>query len=256
MLHGQKVILTGANSGIGLEVLKLIAAEKSNQIFAVDLHTDKIAEFGENVFPYQCDVSSKENVDAFFSTAVDKMGDITIFYANAGFPYYEAVDYADWDRAKRIFETNVFSPIYSYEKYRAYLNGKKGHFAVTISAMGKMAMPGYSLYTATKFAMNGFQQGIRMEMPENMQLTCLYPIATATNFFKVANKKGFEKPFPVQRADIVAKKMLKGLEKGKKSVSPSALFSVGLVLFAVLPFIKTIYLKIEKAKFERFLANR
>ncbi|MEI8378338.1 MAG: SDR family NAD(P)-dependent oxidoreductase [bacterium] len=256
MLKNQSIVLTGANSGIGLEVLKLLASEKSNKIFAVDLHLDKINEFSENVFSYQCDVSSNENINAFFDAALEAMGDITLFYANAGYPYYEVLNYVDWERTKRIFETNVFSPIYSYEKYQTYLNGREGHFAITISAIGKMAMPGFTLYSATKFATQGFQQGLRLEMPKNIKLTCLYPIATDTNFFKAANKEKFERPFPVQSPVVVAKKMVKGLEKGKKSVSPSRFFSFGMVLFAVLPFIRTIYWNMENAKLKRFLAKQ
>ena len=253
MLNNQKIVLTGANSGIGLETLKLLAAQDSNTIFAVDLNLDKINEFGKNVIGFMQDVSSKTGVDAIFTAALNAMGDITIFYANAGYPYYEVLDYVDWDRTRRIFETNVFSPIYSYEKYRDYLNGREGHFAITVSAIGQMAMPGFTLYSSTKFAVHGFQQGLRLELPKNIKLTCLYPIATDTNFFKAANKDKFERPFPVQSPGVVAKKMVKGLEKGKKSVSPSSLFSVGLTLFNVFPFIKNIYLNMEKAKLNRFL---
>jgi uncharacterized protein len=256
MPKNEKIVLTGANSGIGLEVLKLFAKQESNMIFAVDLNIDKICEFGENVIPFQQDVSSKEGVDAIFAEALSAMGGISIFYANAGYPYYETIDYVDWDRTRRIFETNVFSPIYSYEKYRDYLNCKPGHFAITVSAIGKMAMPGFALYSATKFAMQGFQQSLRLELPSNIKLTCLYPIATDTNFFKAANKEKFERPFPVQSPVTVAKKMVKGLEKGKKSVAPSLLFSIGLVLFAVLPFTRTIYWNMEKAKLNRFLEKQ
>lgn len=256
MLNNQKVVLTGANSGIGLELLKLLSAQSENLIFAVDLNLDKINEFGANVIGFKQDVSSSEGVDAIFEAALAAMGEITLFFANAGYPYYEAVDYVDWDRTKRIFETNVFSPIYSFEKFRAYLNGKNGHFAITVSAIGKMAMPGFALYSSTKFAMHGFQQSIRLEMPSNIKLTCLYPIATDTNFFKAANEQIFEKPFPVQSPAVVAKKMIKGLEKSKKSVSPSILFSAGLVLFAILPFTRRIYWNLEKAKLIRFLEKR
>lgn len=256
MLANQKVLLTGANSGIGFEVLKLLAREKSNTIFAVDLNLYNLTGFAGNVIPYRCDVSSKEGVDGFFDAAVSAMGEITFFFANAGYSYYEVIDYVDWDRTRRLFETNVFSPIYSYAKYREYLNGRKGLFAVTISAMGTMAMPGYSLYTASKFALNGFQQAIRFEKPDDMSITCFYPIATDTNFFKAANPDAFEKPFPVQSPAVVAKRMLRGVEKGKKRVFPSRLFSLSMVLFAVFPFLRTLYRKMEKEKLRRFITSK
>ena len=253
MITGKNIVLTGADSGIGLEVLKLLASEKTNKILAVDINCRNMDKIGDNVITYQCDVSSAESVDSIFDKAEKDLGFIDIFYANAGYPYYEIIDYIDWDRTKRMFETNVFSPIYTYEKYKQYLAGRQGHLAITVSAIGKMAMPGFTTYSASKFAMEGFQQGIRFELPENMKLTCLYPIATDTNFFATANKVEFERPFPVQSPKVVAKKMVSALEKGKKSVNPSFLFTLSGVLFGICPPIKSVYLGLEKAKFKRFL---
>ena len=187
-----------------------------------------------------------------FEKAEELFGKIDIFYANAGYPYYEVFDYVDWDRTKRMFETNVFSPIYTYQKYREHLNGREGHYAMTVSAIGKMAMPGFATYSASKFALEGWQQGIRFENPKNIKLTCLYPIATDTGFFKAANEVDFEKPFPVQSPRVVAKKMVAALEKGKKSCNPSGLFTLSGVLFSVCPPIKSTYLALEKQKFNRF----
>lgn len=256
MLRNQKIVLTGANSGIGLEFLRIVSAETSNTILAADIRSDALAAFGANVIPFVCDISSKEGVDALFEQAHAVLGDITLFYANAGFAYYEVMQRPDWERTRKIFETNVFSPLYSFQKYAQYLAGRPGHFAVSISAMGKMVMPGYALYSATKFALHGFYQAARLEKPANLKLTCLYPVATNTAFFKTANPGKFDKPFPMQSARLVAEKMAKGLEKGKKAVMPCKLFTVAGVLFTVLPFTRTLYWKAEKAKLDRLLASQ
>lgn len=252
MITGKTIVLTGANSGIGLEVLKLLL-EGDNRILCVDKNTDVLEKYAdEKMTVMQCDVSSNEAVDAIFDRALEVLGSIDIFYANAGYPYYEEFNYVDWDRAQRMFETNVFSPIYTYQKYAQYLNGRKGIYAITVSAIGQMAMPGFTVYSASKFAMEGFQQGLRLELPDNIQLTCLYPVATDTNFFKTANSIEFKKPFPVQKPSVVARKMVKGIEKGKKSVSPCALFGFAKALMKFLPFVRTMYWGLEKRKFEDF----
>ena len=228
---GKTIVLTGANSGIGLETLKLLAAE-DNKILAVDLRTDKIEEFDkEKVIPFVCDVSKQENVDSIFDKATEVLGSIDLFIANAGFPYYEVMDYVSWERVENIFKVNVFSPIYSYQKYVEYLNGKEGRFAITVSAIGKMAIPGYTLYSASKFAMQGFQQGIRLEMPKNVKLTTLYPIATDTGFYK-------------------------GLAKGRKYVNPSKLFTFSRFLMAICPPVRTIYWNMEYGKLARYEAQK
>lgn len=260
MINGKKIVLTGANSGIGLEVLKLLV-KGDNQILAVDLHTDKIETFDSNkVIPMVMDVSKKENVDSIFDRAIEVLGQIDIFFANAGYPYYEKFDYVNWERVERMFETNVYSPIYSYAKYVEYLNGRPGHMAITVSAIGTMAIPGYTIYSASKFAMQGFQEGLRFELPKNVKLTCLYPIATDTGFFKKAaegsGRKITERPFPVQSPVVVARRMVKGMERGKKFVNPSKLFVFSKVLMAVCPPIKWAYLALEKKKLTRFLAQK
>lgn len=259
MLSGKNIVLTGANSGIGLEVLKLLV-EGGNKVLAVDLRTDRLKEFeGKGVTPMVRDISDKEGVDAVFAEAEKVLGKIDIFYANAGFPYFEAMNYTDWERTRRIFDTNTISVIYSYEKFREHLAGREGRFAITVSAIGKMAMPGYALYSASKFAVQGFQQALRLELPENIGLTCLYPVATDTGFFKAAaegkHKTIRRKPFPVQKPAHVAKAMVKGLARGKKTVNPCKLFTLAGVLFAICPPIKYIYWSLEKKKLDEFLAQ-
>lgn len=255
MINNKNIVLTGCNSGIGLEVLRLLV-QGNNRILAVDKNVDRLGGFDSGkVIPMQIDVSSKEAVDEIFDTALEKLGSIDIFYANAGYPYYEEVNYADWDRVSAMFETNVFSPIYSYQKYVKYLDGRRGIFAITISAIGKMAMPGFTIYSASKFAMQGFQQGIRLEKPANVQLTCLYPVATDTGFFKAANEIEFKKPFPVQKPTVVAKKMVEGIEKGKDSVSPCVLFGISEQIMKFAPFVRTAYWALEKRKFNEFKEN-
>lgn len=252
MIDNKTIVLTGASSGIGFEVLKLLAAGRGNRILAVARHVDNIKYFADNVTAFACDISTQEGVDRVFAKAEELFGKIDLFYANAGFPYYEEFNYTDWDRVDAMFRTNTISPIYTYARYIQHLNGRPGILAYTVSAIGEMAMPGYAIYSSSKFALNGFQQAIRLEKPDNLQITCLYPIATDTNFFKVANAVEFEKPFPVQKPSVVARKMVAGIESGKERVSPSGLFGLSKVLMGVVPPVRTVYWKMETAKLERF----
>jgi len=255
MIANKNIVLTGCNSGIGLEFLKLLV-KGNNRILAVDMNDNNLVKFNpEQVVVMKADISSQEAVDAVFEKAEELFDFIDIFYANAGYPYYEEMNYVDWNRVQRMFDTNVFSPIYSYQKYVNYLNGRKGIMAITVSAIGEMAMPGYTIYSASKFAMNGFQQGIRLEKPDNVQLTCLYPVATDTGFFKASSEIQYKKPFPVQKPAVVAKKMYDGIESGKDKVSPCILFGISKVLMGVMPPVRTIYWGLEKRKFNEFKEN-
>lgn len=252
MIENRNIVLTGAGSGIGLEVLKLLVKGKGNRILAAALDVEKIRDIGDNVIPFVCDISTEEGVETLFAKAEELFDKIDIFYANAGFAYIEDYDYTDWVRVDRMFRTNTYSPIYTYARYLKHLNGREGKLAITVSAIGKMAMPGYALYSASKFALVGFEEAIRLEMPKNITLTCLYPVATNTNFFKAGggDGEGFKRPFPVQEPTVVARKMVRGIERGKKQVSPCFLFGLSRVLMTICPPVRTLYWHLEKKKYE------
>ena len=242
MISGKNVVLTGANSGIGLEMLRILV-QNGNRVLAADLNIDRISD---DAMAYVCDISDEDGVNKLFIRAEEEFGKIDVFIANAGYNHYEIMDGSDWKKVDRIFRTNTISPIYSYQKYIEHLKGSDGIFVMTISAMGKMAMPGFTLYSATKFALNGFQEAVRLERPDNVQITCVYPVSTDTAFFD--SPAEIEKPYPVQSPELVAMKALKGIEKGKKKVFPSKLFRFATVLFTILPPVKWLYLKKEKEK--------
>ncbi|HOL80110.1 MAG TPA: SDR family NAD(P)-dependent oxidoreductase [Clostridiales bacterium] len=196
MINNKKIVLTGCNSGIGLEVLKILL-KGENKILCVDKDIDVLKSLNsEKIIILQKDVSSKEAVDEVFEFAEENLGIIDIFFANAGYAYYEEIDYTDWDRVERIFKTNVFSPIYSYQKYIKHLGGRKGVFAVTISAIGTMAMPGFTLYSSTKFALHGFQQGTGSKSLKICSLPAFIPSPQTQTSLKPLTKWTLNGPSP------------------------------------------------------------
>ena len=257
-LTDKNIVITGASSGIGKEVLdKICDPAKNNHILATSRTIEKLAGYGENVTLYNCDVSTREGVDAMMEKAEKVLGKIDILIANAGAPYYEKFDYVDWDRVQNIFNLNTISPIYTYTKYLKHLDGREGHMVFTISAMGEMAIPGYALYAATKFAMKGFQEAIRLEAPDNLKLTAVYPVSTATNFFKVGSGNiDVGTPFPIQKVEVVADRMISGINKAKKHIYPCRVFKPSKLLMNTIPPVRGVYWGIEKNRLKRFLEKK
>ena len=255
MITNQRIVITGASSGIGKSILEMLAApENHNQIVAASRSIGKLTGFGENVTLFPCDLSEQAGVDALFEKATELFEKIDILICNAGAPYYERYDYEDWARIERIFRLNTFSYMYSYSKYLNHLNGREGRLVYTISAMGEMALPGYALYAATKFAMKGFQQAVRDEAPENLQITCVYPVSTRTNFFNVGTGgRKLTPPFPVQEAETVAKAVVEGVNKLKEHIYPCPVYLPSKYLMKAVPPVKAMYVKAQKSKLHRFV---
>lgn len=254
MISGKRIVITGGTSGIGKALLDILAQGEGNTIIVAARSAAKLRGHMDNVLPFVCDLSTQEGVDALFEEIEKKFAKADIFIANAGAPYYEKFDYVNWERVESIFNLNTISPMYTYAKYLEHLNGRDGHIVFTISAMGEMALPGYALYAASKFAMKGFQQAVRLEAPENLKITCIYPVSTETNFFNVGgNGVKMEKPFPVQSPEAVARAAVRAIEKGRKSVYPCPIYLPSRALMNVLPFVRSIYLKNEHCRLLRFL---
>ena len=254
MISNKNIVITGASSGIGKSIMDKLVEQEGNRILAACRRSERITGYGDNVIPFSCDLSTQEGVDALFAKAEEVFDKIDIYFCNAGAPYYERFDYEDWQRIEAIFRLNTVSHMYIYSKYLHHLNGREGRLVYTISAMGEMALPGYALYAATKFAMKGFQQAIRYETPENLQITCVYPVSTKTNFFKVGGEgRKMEIPFPVQAPDKVAKAVVKGVHKLKDHIYPSPVYLPSKALMNVLPPVRTLYLKAQQGKLHRFV---
>ncbi|MFO7560495.1 MAG: SDR family NAD(P)-dependent oxidoreductase [Desulfobacterales bacterium] len=250
-LNNKNIILTGASSGIGLDLLKKLASYSCNIIAAARTINKIDAEY-DNVIKYPCDISSPENIDNLFNFAVEKLGSVDIYIANAGFAYYGQIECPDWDEIDKIYRTNVFSGIYAAEKMKALHGDKPFCVAITASAMSFLSYPGYTLYSSTKAALHGFATGYRSELSKGQRLQMIYPIGTRTNFFEQAGSKT-PIPWPTQTAAKVSAAILKGLIKEKNSIFPSKLFQGLNILNGFLPFIFKGIIIFENFKFHRWL---
>jgi uncharacterized protein len=221
----KNIILTGAASGIGKALLNQLLDFEGIKIIAVDLNG--IENYSDKIIPFVCDLSQQTEIDRLFEFAIAQFQTIDIFIANAGFAYYEVIEKSDWQHIEKIFQVNVFSPIYAFQKMKK-LNVSREYFVLmTSSAMAKLAIPGYALYGATKAALDRFEDAYRFENQDLGHLSLVYPIATKTNFFNrsvEASLKNIVIPFPAQTPEEVAQAMIKGILNNNTHIYPSKLF--------------------------------
>ena len=97
-------VITGASSGIGFEMLKMLADPKNGNTILTASRTaeEKLGNYADNVIAFNADTGSKEDIDAIFAKAEEVFDKIDIFIANAGFPYYEKFDYVNYDKIDKI----------------------------------------------------------------------------------------------------------------------------------------------------------
>ena len=239
-INGKRIVITGATSGIGLQVLKLLL-KYDVHILAVGRHMEYLPQ-DDKVFPLQCDVASQEGVDRVFAEAEKTLGGIDLFWANAGFGCYQKFGEPDWQKIESIFNTNVFSPFYSLEKLLTLYPNQKIRFMVTDSIAGQLEVPGYALYVATKFAVNGGMKSIQYEVPRNVIVSIIYPVATRTRFFERAGTS-IDSSGPIQSSEACARAILRGIKKNKKKIYPYLLWPLVYYILMFFPFVKRFILK-------------
>lgn len=252
-INGKNVVITGASSGIGYEIMvKLL--EKNCRVVASSRTISKTDLQNENLYKYDCNLSSKENVDNLFDFAIEKLGKIDIYIANAGFAFYEKIGTPDWEHIEKIYKTNVYSAIYAAEKMKNIYGDSPYNVVFTASAMGYISLPGYALYSSTKAALRGFADAYRYELAKGQHLQLIYPIGTKTKFFKAAGD--IPLAWPLQTAEHVAKIVMKGIEKNRNHIHPSMIFKSFKYVSNICPPLVKVYNMSSNSAFKKWIAKK
>ncbi len=238
-LAGKRIVVTGAGSGIGRALVQELLKKDGVRILAVDLNTSAVPS-SPQVTSLACDLSVPDGTDLVIQKAREIMGGIDVYFANAGFAYYEEVGSPDWNRLQRIYGTNVLTPIYTFQKVRDLAAGQPFRVVVTASAMGYLPIPGYAVYGATKASLVSFTEALRWELQDRCALTLLNPIATRTKFFTHSTGKA-PTPWPSQTPEHVARVAVRGVEADRAVIFPSLIFRLTLFFNRLLPAVGWIY---------------
>lgn len=252
-IKNSNVIITGASSGIGRELLSLLLDAGARVVAASRSMEDTTLEH-ENLYKKNCDVSTGEDLDQLFAFALEKLGDIDLFVANAGFAYYEKLGEPDWNHIRRIFATNTTGLFYAAQMMKKIKGARPYNFICTASAMSFLSIPGYALYSSTKAAIRGFADAYRFELDPGQFFQVAFPVATKTNFFKAAGENP-PVPWPTQSARDVALAMFRGIEKNQLNIFPSGVFRLTIALNRFIPLINYLYVRRENKKLHDWLAK-
>lgn len=199
-LQDKVVLVTGGSAGLG-EQICYAAAKKgaivvtcARRINLIGQVKEKCAELsGKAAYAFQLDVAEPNSVDSLLEKVAAEVGPIDVLINNAGFGIFE--NFTDFERENifKMFEVNVLGMMVLTQKVVLDMvaAARPGHIINIASMAGKMATPKSTVYSATKFAVLGFSNALRLELkPANIAVTTVNPGPIKTEFFVKADPSG------------------------------------------------------------------
>ena len=188
MKKRKSILITGATSGVGLALAKRLLKE-GNNVWATGRSMDVLAELnksGANIIA--ADLSKKEDVDALFAQ-ID-VPDVVIFSAGVG--TFEYAFETSSEAVRSAMDINVIAPIELTKRILPEMMRQQGgHLIYLGSQAGKVSTPKASVYAASKHAILGYTDALRMEVtPFNIHVTTINPGPIDTPFLDFADQSG------------------------------------------------------------------
>jgi short-subunit dehydrogenase len=184
-------IVTGASTGIGFELAKRCAQEGYDLLIAADepeigSAATSLRSEGATVEALQADLATIEGVDKLYAATKGRQVDALL--ANAGRGLGHGFLDQDFEKARRVVDTNVTGTIYLVHKVGNDMRRRNaGKILITGSIAGFTPGSFQAVYNGTKAFLNSFSFALREELKDTkISVTCLMPGATETEFFRRA----------------------------------------------------------------------
>ncbi len=234
-------VVTGASTGIGLELAKLCVEQGCDLVIAADepeVHraAEQLRASGANVDAVEADLATIEGVDELYDAVGGRP--VAALLANAGRGLGHAFMDQDFGDIRRVIDTNVTGTVYLVHKIGRDMRARGGGKIMIVGSIAGL-IPGsfQAVYNGTKAFLDSFAVAIREELKDSgVTVTCLMPGPTETEFFERADlmdtKYGTEKKQP---ASDVAKTGFDAMLKGEASVVAGLKNKVQAFLSNILP---------------------
>ncbi|HEV8674263.1 MAG TPA: SDR family oxidoreductase [Methylomirabilota bacterium] len=229
-LRGATVIVTGASSGIGAatalacgrEGMRVaLAARRRERLQRV---ADEVRAVGGEPRVVPTDVADEAAVRALVDGTVAAWGRLDVLVNNAGAGLLAPVAETSAAEFEGLMRVNFLGAVYGILAALPHMRRQRsGHLVNVASVVGKRASPFRAAYVASKFALVGFSEALRMEVAaDGIHVTAVCPIGTATEFHEVeVNRLGVSgRGGPIQSAEHVARKIVGALHRPRPEVHP------------------------------------
>ena len=229
-LAGRVVVVTGASSGIGAATAVAcgragmrvtLAARRAERLHAV---ADLVRAAGGEARVVPTDVTDERAVRDLVDGAAAAGGRLDVFVGNAGAGILATVEQTTGAEFERLMRLNFLGVVHGVLAALPHFRRQgSGHVVTVASVVGKRASPFRAAYVASKFALVGFSEALRMELlGTKIHVTCVCPIGTATEFHDLEdNRLGVPgRAGPIQSAEHVARAIVRALRRPRPEVHP------------------------------------
>lgn len=186
-------VVTGASSGIGLELAKIAASRNYDLVIAanepaIESAAQMLRSAGVSVDAMQVDLATRGGVEEFYHFIADKSQPVDLLMANAGCGLSKGFLDQDLGDALHVIETNVTGTISLIHRVGNDMRARgAGRILITGSIAGFIPGAYMAVYNASKAFLNSFSLALREELTDTgVTVTCLMPGATETRFFERA----------------------------------------------------------------------
>ena len=187
-MSNKKVwFITGSNSGFGFSLTKAVL-EKGDKVVATTRHPEQIKDLVEQ-YPdtakaVTLDITKADEISSAIDTALATFGRVDVLVNNAGFGTLGAVEEIEDEQVRLQFEVNCFGTLNLTRAMLPHFRQRKsGHILNVSSVGGFTSFPGTGIYSATKFAIEGYSEALAKEIaPLGINLTLVEPGAFRTEF--------------------------------------------------------------------------
>lgn len=226
----KTIWITGASSGIG-ESLALMLAERDNTLIlssrnkaSLEKVKAKCEAKGSSCYISTMDLSNPESIESAANDVLSKYTTIDLLINNGGISQRSYIQETPVSLDRKIMEINYFGQIALTKKVLPVMVAQKsGHIAVTSSIVGIFGFPLRSAYSASKHALHGFFETLKIEQKENnINVSIIVPGRIHTKIsFNAVTKEGVAQGImdhgqnQGMDADVCAKKIIGGIEKKK-----------------------------------------
>ncbi|MFK5998714.1 MAG: SDR family NAD(P)-dependent oxidoreductase [Rhodobacterales bacterium] len=218
----KTVVITGAGSGIGRK-LALEAAKRDYALILVGRRPETLAETRQLLGDDTCkciaaDVTTPAGRALIRAAAGDRLD---ILINNAGTLSVGALEVLDDDALNAMLMTNIGAPIALSRDLLPELRAAKGRVVNIGSVFGDIAYPYFTAYSATKFALRGFSDGLRRELwGEGVGVTYIAPRATKTGATDAFAALVAPMDMALDEAAVVARQAWDAIEAGRREAFP------------------------------------